>query len=851
MAGINCGKLDLTKLPQDEIVTINNQTWLSADVDEKLYILNNEPHVVIKFSDACVATICDDQKDLNKALANQAGVREANEQNPPSEGCDTESLNCSQPKTQSLSSSINSNTTSVTQAQRAVDANSINVYSWYGAAVKPASAVIPMKSNIKTYGPYASSNFGSSCGGTQVEVNTDLAPWVFGSIAAMNAAGSSIVESTAIGLIKAETGNITIPGLPSSNFSGLGVALGGTGPNLSSINFSYGANGISTSYEFRTYTPKFGSLNRHLIDRVKSIAKNRTEQLRFLRNNQITQNKISRKLRNVAGAPRNNNQGGGTLQRVMIGEIYNWASVNDKYTQCTIVGLDTLRKSVGEMSYDYEKKAYVSLDALYGPISKNGSGGLPRYASFEIDCHKSSPQQPQPPFAIDDNPGSELSNPFDSGLDQYNLEITQDYLDPLTNSFNENEHHHEGSGIGHVIDMVGREQNIPTEGMITNFYNIDDANRYSEDYRFLGMRGPILLHSWGYDTEGKPIPNAADIEEDTKSGNFIDESLKDSFLKDWLGKPATWPVAPIDFRFDRKRGLWVTPPGYKVVVAILDEKLDAYGLATASLINEDKENGLQMGPDLYDKEGNKVKATEEKDSEAKIKIVDRIGKSYSSGTKIYAYYDTFQCEYIVLDAAPKLSVRFRLIDLCENTPVEPDYGDNWTKYAGYGDKFPNNHILGIRINCEGDPIDNKGEPVNHEDILNEEKQPDIFINLFDTCGQFGAAYAYLDPNGGLAAFNEWKQKAATGFALLCDPKSENTCSLGESTTQCQMINEEYESYDIVFLDGYARFVECQLTQKLYVTTEEAEEEYPNDDYKQSDPEGNAAASILEVYGDPE
>ena len=28
--------------------------------------------------------------------------------------------------------------------------------------------------------------------------------------------------------------------------------------------------------------------------------------------------------------------------------------------------------------------------------------------------------------------------------------------------------------------------------------------------RFMGLRGPLLLHSWGYDTEGYPVPNAAD-----------------------------------------------------------------------------------------------------------------------------------------------------------------------------------------------------------------------------------------------------------------------------------------------------------------------------------------------------
>jgi hypothetical protein len=622
--GVNCGKLDLTKISQDEIITINDRTWVKNDVDEKIYIINNKPHVVIKFSDTCVATVCDDQKDLKRPLANQAGVRQANQQTPPPDSCDTSQLNCSQSATQSLPSSINSSTQSVTQAQRSVDANSIDIYSWHGSAVKPASAIIAMKSNIRTYGPYASSNFATSCGGTQVESNTDLAPWVFGSTAAMNSAGASIVESTAIGLVKAETGNITVPGLPGSDFDNLGAALSG-GPNLSSINFSYGSNGISTSYEFRTYTPKFGNLNRHLTDRVKSIAKNRTEQLRFLRNNQITQNKISRKLRNIAVA-RNNNMGrGGTLQRMLVGEIYNWQSINNSYTQCTIVGLDTLRKSVGEMTYDYDKKAYISLDGLFGPVSIGGDGGLPRFAQASTDPYKQSlSKNPYPPFLANSN---QINN----------LNIDKEHLNPLTNKVDTNNHHHNGTGTGHVIDAVGRATNIPDKGLITNFYGTDDESRYSDDYRFLAMRGPLVLHSWGYDTDGKPIPNEADNDSSTKLGSFTTNGLKDRFLENWLGKPATWPVAPVDLRFDRNRGVWVSPPGPSIIIATLDSKLDANSSCQASIVFDDAENKI------YDKDGNIV-------TNGKIIVYDKLGCTYNENTKIYAYFNTCLNKYIILES---------------------------------------------------------------------------------------------------------------------------------------------------------------------------------------------------------
>jgi hypothetical protein len=37
MPGVNNGKLDLTVLPQDDLIVIDQQAWLRADVEEKFY----------------------------------------------------------------------------------------------------------------------------------------------------------------------------------------------------------------------------------------------------------------------------------------------------------------------------------------------------------------------------------------------------------------------------------------------------------------------------------------------------------------------------------------------------------------------------------------------------------------------------------------------------------------------------------------------------------------------------------------------------------------------------------------------------------------------------------------------
>ena len=378
------------------------------------------------------------------------------------------------------------------------------------------------------------------------------------------------------------------------------------------MNFSYGSGGISTSYEFRTYTPKFGGLNRHLVDRIKDISRNRTEQLRFLRNQQILINKTSRKLQRFN--QRFGRQNGGrndpankrnSLQRILVAEIYNW----QKQGQRTVVGTDVLNDSVGEMTYDFEKKAYVSWDHFFGPVSKKGDGGLPQYASFATDGHSSSPILPHPPFSM----SGSCETPSDH--EQYNLTITRDYLDPLTNKFEANEHHHDGGGRGHVTDLIGRGSEVPKQGLITNFYRLTDENRYSDDYRFLAMRGPLLLQSWGYDLDGKPVPNEADNENNTKYGQFKKENLKDAFLKDWLGKPNSWPVAPIDLRFDRDRGLWVSPQSYKIVVSKIIKEVPCHGEGRGVIV--------PYGKKLFDQEGVEITTNEETINECGLGLDDK------------------------------------------------------------------------------------------------------------------------------------------------------------------------------------------------------------------------------------
>lgn len=621
-AGVKCGQLDITKIPEEDLLVDQNRlsVWVRSDVDEKIYTIpnDNNPYVVIKFSDACFTTLCDpDLTDINRSLLFFSNaVKSALEgsgkpvQDPSGGGSGT--IGGTQPPADEQAESIcGVDKAKLFAAQKGVDSTSINEKGYFPSAVMPAEAIIPMKSNIFTYGPYASSNFMTSFGGTQAEVNPDLCPWVFGSSALMNAAGQELVNKSIIGLVKAETGGVTVTGLPTIGSLGEAVA---SGPNLTSVNTTFGSSGITTNYEFRTYTPKLGNLSRAFIDRIKRIAKNRQDNIKLLRASNINQIKINRKIRDANRAARVENElakpkkDKNSLSRVMIGEMYDfWKLSDDTYTQRTVVGAETLSKSVVEMRYDYAKKCFVSMDALFGPVSINGANNeLPRYITPYTGSdilHHTSPIHAQPPLKLGQCEDPEIP----TSHDEYNLRIHNLYLNPLANPgaiphYNSSS---SASSPGHSIDMVGRENEVPSSGLITNFYEPGKNGKYSNDYRFIGMRGPIILHAWGYDVDGKPIPNNIDNETDTKKGIFktSDDSgggLKDQFMKDWLQKPGTWPVGPIDLRFDRERGVWVSPQPFKIVVARVIKEVAKCGEGVGLLINKDIK---RYGRQLFDKDG--------------------------------------------------------------------------------------------------------------------------------------------------------------------------------------------------------------------------------------------------------
>jgi hypothetical protein len=137
-----------------------------------------------------------------------------------------------------------------------------------------------------------------------------------------------------------------------------------------------------------------------------------------------------------------------------------------------------------------------------------------------------------------------------------------------------------------------------------DYYEYDLSHKLSTgknillNQRFFGLRGPLMMHGWGYDIDGYPVPNKADEPKEldnlnrpkrffltssgtndlTKEGAFEPTETQqlgdiigkgytfegDSWTKtktkffhlNWAERPDLWPVGPIDLRWDEERKVW-------------------------------------------------------------------------------------------------------------------------------------------------------------------------------------------------------------------------------------------------------------------------------------------------------
>lgn len=320
-------------------------------------------------------------------------------------------------------------------------------YDRAGLAILPNDADIPLRSNITTYGPWYAAG---ANGKLDFEADESLVPWNYGGFDAMNNAANARISSAISNIQVSEAGSIEFPGAPAIN---MGSQLQASGPHITDINVQISNQGVTTTYQMKTWTPQPYKLRKDQAEVETRSARNGQRLRRQIREG----NKTLAGLRRVAGikatkfSPGPKKEKSQTTHTMITGEM-----TPDGTNYKTIVGIQPTYNLSSELNTEnYIDKGSVSLNGLFQPYSVTPSGQTDsKLPAFE------SPSENAVSPTIDD------LNPF-----IYDSNIS--------------------AAIG------GSEfRDISNEEAEGNF----------NDVRSVAFRGPIIISGPGYDNENNPVP---------------------------------------------------------------------------------------------------------------------------------------------------------------------------------------------------------------------------------------------------------------------------------------------------------------------------------------------------------
>lgn len=438
------------------------------------------------------------------------------------------------------------------------------------------AVAIPLKHHTLTYGPWFNPTI---VGRVEVINDPNLVPWRYNGMAGLNAAANLLCNESRVFMRKGELGSITVASVPTiplgaeltainAGYYGAGLHLvenrtgnlstasgydyngslvsedylginfpstwsGVYGPNVTDINVQVDPTSFSTTYNMRTFAPRRGFFERFNANRIQQFSTNLSKISKLMREEDAARKRL-RSVMNSKGTGNNSEwqpflydeqRKPSTAAPVLVGEnVRN----SDPRSSISVMPLINCQLELGS---GYAKKAFSSWDVVFRPVSLDGDGSLPRFARYA---------------------GT-------SG-------VLQDDLIPMTNPSGKARSHvarnrsvlGASNTVGHDFEILGRSGG-DSLGLMHKL--ISGQNKYTNDYRFMALRGPLIVNGWGFDTEGYPIPNEVDNALAASSGVYETAGRTDKFMSGHLQRPDTWVTAPVDLRFDRNRGVWVGGSG--------------------------------------------------------------------------------------------------------------------------------------------------------------------------------------------------------------------------------------------------------------------------------------------------
>jgi hypothetical protein len=484
-----------------------------------------------------------------------------------------------------------------------------NVFKETLAAGRMARIAVPMKSNVVNYGAWLSHDSISPWddGGVELKHVEDLNPWSYGGYGNMSTAGKALATEGLKKRHKYESGSIVVAGTPSRGLSTNGYNE--TQPIVASIVCKMDADGVTTTYNYQTYTQKFGQSAETFNNYTKLNIGSRRANFNILKQNSVDIISAFSEGRRTFGAIREKLfQQGSVPLSVSSSSLNNILIMSypddDGNNRRIEAGID--KKYTSDYFQDgdnYNKYAIVSLDMIFSPVVAN--------PSVTSDFMPSMSEITQPDANYVKNATAPRLPPINKNNEILSIQNLQ--LNPYTTAAMMTDFGTAGGGVGFRTEYISFGD-TPNNTFATSAADVAQRDQ-ATDIRAAALRGPLLLHSWGYDTNGQPVPG-------------LDS---ETFSSDWLSQPETWPCGPIDLRWDPARAVWVSPPSASLVIAQLKNDLPVSGSATATV----KDNPMFYTYPIQD-------------PNAEIEVFDFIGESIPAGSNIIAYHFGSGATYIPL-----------------------------------------------------------------------------------------------------------------------------------------------------------------------------------------------------------
>lgn len=351
------------------------------------------------------------------------------------------------------------------------------------------SAHIPLRSNVLTYGPWY---YGTIPGNVLVESDPSYVPWVFGGFTNLNTAAAARVSTSVTAMQVAESATINLAGTPAFN---LGDVMETGGPNITRVNVNWNERGVTTSYGFETFVPRFGQMGKALADRIKrnaDLTRSAMKDARVrLRQSLIRQDTLTRAAEGSAGNYLT--QLARWLRRQSPHNVFITRNALDSTNIVRpIIATATLTEAIASLNADNSQEflqgSVVDWSALIRPISIFGTGHYMAQMSFPTGIWNNS-----------SIPTSATLNPVKVHADGQDFDILS-------------------YGYENYQGLKSYQNNIGATETRRNF---------------VALRAPLILTGHGYDFNSQYLPASGTY---TRSDN--------------------WLTGPLDPLWDANRKVW-------------------------------------------------------------------------------------------------------------------------------------------------------------------------------------------------------------------------------------------------------------------------------------------------------